>query len=182
MVSARSGFTLIELIITIVVISLGAGVIYSYLEAISRSPEPAVREKGIVLGRALMEEVAGKRWDEATRIGGSVVCTAETSSNCTGSAGSIGADPGENRAKYDDVDDYNGLTENGIFQDQEGNTETLSGFSRSVSVCYIPSSAVSISASTPACASSTTDTKRIVVTVGTPAGENFSFVAVRCNY
>ena len=176
------GFSLLELVVAIVVVSLGAGVIYSYIEAIARSPEPAVREKGIVLGRALMEEILGKRWDEHTPPGGGVLCTGETSNGCSGTASTPGPDGGEARGSFDDVDDYDGLTETGSFTDESGASVSLPGYARSASVCYIPSGSSNITSTNPACVSgSTTDTKRITVTVTIPTGESFSFVSVRCN-
>ncbi len=173
---------MIELIITIVIISLGAGVLYSYIAAVTRSPEPVVRQTAIMLGRGLMEEIVSKRWDENTPVGGGVICTTETTTGCVSSASPIGAEEGS-RSDWDDVDDYDGLTEQNNFTGQDGCVTTINGASRSVDISYIPSSSTTVTAtSPPGSTSSATDIKRIVVTITTPAGETFQFVTLRSNY
>lgn len=168
------GFTLMELIITILIVSLGAGVIYSFLEAILASPEPTLRARAVVLGQGLMDEIVAKRWDENSPLGGGNATTPSTS---------LGPDAGEIvRSQYDDVDDYNGFSEEETFSDQEGNSFTVKGVKRWVTVDYIPDSATEIHYNIPATATGPTNSKRIVVTVETSTGERFRFVSVRCNY
>lgn len=168
------GFSLIELIMTILILSLGAGVIYSFMEAIIASPEPTLRARAVALGQGLMDEIVGKRWDETTPLGGG---------SALSPSATLGPDLGEtDRSRYDDVDDYNGFSEEDTFTDQEGNTFTVQGVKRRVTVDYIQDDASVIDHAVPAPASHATNTKRIVVTVETPAGETFMFVSARCNY
>ncbi len=186
--AADSGVTLLELLVAIIIITVGAGVLFSYLASVTRSPEPVLRARLVALGTALMEEIVAKRWDERARIGGEALCTDEGNPACPGktASSSLGTDGGEslsNRGSLDDVDDYDGFSESGTFEDQEGRTVTIPGASRSVSVCYVSSSLSSVSDSPSQCvASGTTNTKRIVVTVTSPAGETFTLVTLRCNY
>ena len=184
---SNGGVTLLELVVTIVVITLGAGVLYSYIASVNRSPEPVLRQRLVALAEGMMEEIVAKRWDERTKIGGGALCTTEGNPVCPGPMASttLGLDPGENisnRATLDDLDDYDGLTESNTFVDQEGRTTTIQGASLQVSVCYIPSSATAISSTSPLCSTSSTNTKRIVVSVSGPGGEKMELVTVRCNY
>ena len=169
-----NGFSLLELIITILIISLGAGILYSYMEAIIRSPEPTLRERALALATGLMDEIVAKKWDENSPLGGG---------NTTSPSSTLGPDPGETgRTRYDDVDDYNGFTESDTFTDQAGNSFNVEGVSREVTVDYIADSSTAIDASSPPSSATSTNTKRIVVKVTTPGGEEFSLVTVRCNY
>ena len=183
----QKGLTLLELVVTIVIVTLGAGVLYSYMVAVSRSPEPVLRARLVALAEGMVEEIVAKRWDERTRIGGGALCTTEGNPACPGPMAStnLGPDPGESladRTSLDDVDDYNGLVESDTFVDQEGRTTVIKGASLQVQVCYIRSSSTTITATQPACSNQSTNTKRIVVTVKGPGGEQVELVTVRCNY
>jgi len=205
-----AGFTLIELVMTIVILGFSAGIIIPFFDAIVHSPDPVLREKAIALAQAMMDEILAKKWDANSPNGGNPpICTSESTSHaarpsldpgCTFSpatgpvASTIGLDGepagADHRASWDDVDDYNGVIEPvaGFFYDQNGEKlpGNLAGFTRTVAVDYIASNAVSIDSSTAISkgtdASVATDTKRIIVTVTSPLGETFSLVAVSCNY
>ncbi|MDR9502279.1 MAG: prepilin-type N-terminal cleavage/methylation domain-containing protein [Desulfurivibrionaceae bacterium] len=205
----KNGFTLIELIITIIIMGFAAVIIIPYLTAVTHSPDPVLREKAIGLGQAMMDEILAKRWDENAPNGGGPICTNESGTgrgnstyilDCTTETTKIasaigrdlGEDPGANqRAQWDDVDDYNGLTEplGGPFYDQTGALPipgTWTGFQRSVAVDYIASGTGNIDTSggisAGSLATNATDTKRIIVTVTSPLGETFELVAVSCNF
>jgi MSHA pilin protein MshD len=204
----NKGFTLIELIITIIIMSFAAIIIIPYLSAVTHSPDPVLREKAIALGQAMMDEIHAKKWDENSPNGGGPICTSESTNigsratldpACTFPAlGPVASDIGldgeaagpNNRDQWDDVDDYNNLSEpdvSGLFYDQTGTTlpGSWTGFTRHVAIDYIASSQSTIDTSTTSAgtsAASATDTKRIVVTVTSPLGETFQFVAVSCNF
>ncbi|WIM05209.1 MAG: prepilin-type N-terminal cleavage/methylation domain-containing protein [Candidatus Nitricoxidivorans perseverans] len=86
----QRGLTLIELIIFIIVISMGLAGILSVMNVTVRSSaDPVVRKQSLAMAEAILEEVLTK--DFANPSGG----YAETdTTNCS------------NRALYDDVDDY----------------------------------------------------------------------------
>ncbi len=178
------------MVVTIVVITLGAGVLYSYIASVNRSPEPVLRQQLVALAEGMMEEIVAKRWDERTKIGGGALCTQEGNPACSlpfhlDASTNLGPEPGESyadRTSLDDVDDYNGLVESDTFVDQEGRITTIQGASLQVSVCYIPSSSTTITATQPACSSQSTNTKRIVVSISGSGGEKIELVTVRCNY
>jgi MSHA pilin protein MshD len=200
-----AGFTLIELVLTIVILGFSAMIILPFFSAVTHSPDPVLREKAMALAQAMMDEITAKKWDAQSPNGGNPpICTSESTGaafrpsldpGCTFPgvgpvASGIGLDGGEaaganNRMLWDDVDDYNGGSEpvGGFFYDQNGVAlpGNLTGFTRNVAVDYIASNASPIDGSTPVSAS-TTDTKRIVVTVTSPLGETFALVAVSCNF
>ena len=129
------GFTLIETIIFILVLSIGAaGIMTLYQNVLSRGADPLLRHKGLVLAQDLMDEILSKRWDEHTPNGGGGLDACggggKDSRNDSGSSGNsidcdpacddddaspIGLDAGESataaRRTWNDVDDYDGLVE-----------------------------------------------------------------------
>ncbi|MFC1524402.1 prepilin-type N-terminal cleavage/methylation domain-containing protein [Thermodesulfobacteriota bacterium] len=194
---ALHGFTLIEMVMTIVILGFVSLILIPFFNSITHSPDPIIRERAIALGQGLMDEILSKRWDEVTPSGGGPIRTSESP---TGSRGLTAGDPqattitavpeegAGNRNLFDDVDDYNGFSETDTFSDQTGlNPVSLPGYSRSVLVRYIPSNSSPIEATNPAGTTaggeaSATDTKRVVVTVESPTEETFRFVAVVCNF
>ncbi|MCG2740789.1 MAG: prepilin-type N-terminal cleavage/methylation domain-containing protein [Syntrophaceae bacterium] len=192
----KQGFTLIEIVITIVILGAVAGILVPFFNAITHSPDPVIRERAISLGQAMMDEIIAKRWDENTPMGGGPICTGESpdlttrpklvdpacgiSATPVASLGPDGAAPAETRVDFDDVDDYNGLNEVANFTDQNGIPFVLTGYTRQVAVRYIASNTNPIDQTT-AVAASITDTKLVVVTITSPLGETFNFVAVACN-
>lgn len=191
--AANRGFTLMEIIITIVILGTVLGIMIPFYHAVSHSPDPVLRERAISLGQAMLDEIMAKRWDENTPMGGGPVCTGESPNQTTRPAlidacltaatpgAGLGAETPETRSGYDDVDDYhNSINETGSFADQNGAVFSLPNYTRQVTVRYIASAADPIDQNTPA-AAGTTDSKLVVVTITSPLGETFYFVAVACN-
>ncbi|MFZ5763345.1 MAG: type IV pilus modification PilV family protein [Thermodesulfobacteriota bacterium] len=191
----RRGFTLVELVLTIVILGTVTLILIPFVTSITHSPDPMVRQRAVALGQALMDEILAKRWDENTPVGAGPICSGESPSkgarpslvdNCATpgarTASAIGADSGETgRTLYDDVDDYNAMAEEvDNFTDQHGTAFTMTGYRRSAQVRYIASTLVTIDQNTPA-AGGTTDTKLVVVTVTSPLGEIFTFVGAVAN-
>ena len=187
-----AGFTLIELVLTIVILGFSAVIIIPFFSAITHSPDPVLREKAIGLGQAMMDEITAKKWDENSPVGGGPICTGESNSKVTRPSlidacvtnatpvADLDPDGTETRVNFNDVDDYNGINESDNFTDQNGETSVMIGFTRSVAVDYIVSNEASIDSST-SIKGTATDTKRIIVTVTSPLGETFLLVAVSCN-
>ena len=178
------GFSLLELVMTIVILSFLALILLPLFRSVTAGGDPVIRARGVALGQALMDEIINKKWDEATPMGGGPLNTTE-SSRGSAAAGAIGPEPGETRPDYDDVDDYDGLFEQNSFRDQNNTAFTLNGYSRRAQVTYIPSNTTVITATSPAgtrTAATATDTKRVVVTVTMPNNESFSLVSLKCNY
>jgi MSHA pilin protein MshD len=187
------GFTLIELIMAIVLLGFVSLIMVPLVNSIRHSPDPLIRQRGLALGQALLDEITAKKWDENAPLGGGPICTPESPDqatrpslidNCLTTAtpvASLGSD-GESRVDYDDVDDYQGLTSTDNFVDQNNASFTLKGYSRSVQIDYITSTAATVTATTPVALGTTSDTKRIVVSVTTPSQETLVLVALACNY
>lgn len=178
------GFTLIEIVITIVILGTVAGILVPFFNAIVHSPDPVIRERAISLGQSMMDEIMTKRWDENTPMGAGPLGTNESARSATWATlvANLGVDAGEDRTTYDDVDDYRNMPpEVDNFTDQNGTAFSLPGYQRRVTVDYIASSSATITDTLPAVSADRTDTKRVVVTITSPLGEIFNFVAVACN-
>lgn len=164
---SESGFSLVETILTIVIISISLVVLVSaWGQSARHSGDPFWHAKAAYLGQAYLEEILTKRFDENTPVGGQPACTSTTCSAV------LGADAGETRALFDDVDDYHGLNETpsenalGVIRPE------YSSYQVTVSVSY-----AGVELGRPAAT-----VKRINVTV-TPPGESAQlFVVYRGNY
>jgi MSHA pilin protein MshD len=175
--SAQGGATLIELIMFIVIVSLGVVGILSVLNLTAqKSADPQIRKQMVAAAEALLEEVELKPFticdpDDVN------AATATVPADCTGGAGGandesrlpLGAETGETRATYDNVSDYNGLTLNPV-SDIAGNT--LPGYTAVVSVVQ-----QQLEASIPLAAS-----LRISVTVTRTGGGSVTLVGYRLRY
>jgi MSHA pilin protein MshD len=86
----QSGFTLIELIIFIVIVSVSvAGILLVMNTVVASSADPLIRKQALALAESVMEEILQKNYDDPDGLPNVVEA---------------------NRTLYDDVDDYNGLT------------------------------------------------------------------------
>jgi len=198
-----AGFTMIELVMTIVILGSSTLIMIPFFSAIGHNADPIVRDRAVILGQAMMDEIISKRWDENSPIGGGPIKTGETVGGGTcasldriacykdghpgfdgasrSSSAVLGPESGESRANYDDIDDYNGINvTDGNFRDQNDKLFVLAKYKRRVDVDYISSSAGVMSHSS-ATAAGTTDSKRVVVTVTSPQNEVFYFTTVLCN-
>lgn len=103
-----AGVTLIELVIVIVIISLAVvASLSSFSFLAGHNATPLIQTRIIDLAQLYADEILAKRFDEDTGNGGSPAYS-----------GCRITDDGENRANFDDVDDYNGLDEAPAFSDQ----------------------------------------------------------------
>ena len=113
----RLGFTLIEIIVTLVVIGIAGVALMSVFTSLTRgSADPLIQQQAVTIAEAYMEEIMLKAFDDP-QVG------TETETD-EGEAG---------RAFYDDVKDYRSLAA-GPASDQFGNGVGLNAFSVAVSV------------------------------------------------
>ncbi len=90
----QAGFTLVELVIFIVIVSVGvAGILLVMNTVVASSADPLVRKQALALAESVLEEVLQKAYADPDGTSG------ETT-----------------RATFDDVDDYNGKS-NSTFTD-----------------------------------------------------------------
>ena len=152
-IKKQSGVTLIELVISIVILSIAVVGVLSALGTIGgRSADPMIREQSIAIAEAYLEEINLSQF---------------------AAVGSCPAVPGAGgRANYSHICHYNGLADNGAVNQ---NGSAIVGLSN-----YRVAVAVSNSSNLGGLASSVV--LRIDVTVTGPTSESFSLSAYRTNY
>ena len=100
----QSGVTLVELIITIVVLGIALSALVSALsEGVSQSATPLWEGKALELQQAYLDEILAMQFDDATPVGGGEVVGANAPCTLT--------NEGQSRSQFDDVDDYHNLTD-----------------------------------------------------------------------
>ena len=105
----QRGLNLIELVIAIVVISIATtGVLLVYATAVRYSADPMIQQQALAAAEAYLDEILARPACEPAAPS----CGAETG----------GAEAGETRSTYDDVQDYAGLS-NSPPLDQNGNAD-----------------------------------------------------------
>ncbi|MCL9780533.1 prepilin-type N-terminal cleavage/methylation domain-containing protein [Vibrio sp. S4M6] len=116
----KSGFTLIESIIVMVIIAIAMISLTTLLfPQISRSADPNYQVRASALGQSLMSQILARGFDQESDFDGDVIRCSSTdvgAPNCSGSTGSsltLGSDTGEVAPNYNDVDDYIGCWEPG---------------------------------------------------------------------
>ena len=124
---AQRGMTLIELVVFIVVVSVGLAGVLSVLNATAaKSADPVVRKQSLAIAESLLEEITLMPFtycdpDDAA------AATATSTAGCTvaESMTTPGPEAGETRysttAPFDNVNDYHGLAMTGI-RDLSGTT------------------------------------------------------------
>jgi MSHA pilin protein MshD len=127
------GFTLIETIVGIVVLSLSFAVLSTLLYPLAhQSAEQVHQIRAAELGQSMINEILGKAFDDNSDMSGGYLRCSEASAPACSEHDDF--DDGESRENYDDVDDYNGLT---ALENSEGATlEGYTGFSLLVTVVY----------------------------------------------
>lgn len=95
---AQRGFTLIEVIIFIVVVSAGlAGILSVMNTVVKSSADPLITKQTVAIAESMLEEILLKEY-----------------------ANPVGGYSGSSRALFDDVDDYNGYTTTSGIVDMTG--------------------------------------------------------------
>ncbi len=147
----QSGLTLVEMIITIVVLAIALVSISQMLNGgLGRSADALIQLRTVSLAQAYLDEILGKRFDENSRNRGIPPCRGSTgpvARRCSQETGTpqpevFGSDGTETRATFDDVDDYHNLSEGfgtgNDLEDAEGNLRTgYDNYTVNVSVRYI---------------------------------------------
>tara|TARA_R100000322_G_scaffold60230_1_gene37083 strand:+ start:193 stop:699 length:507 start_codon:yes stop_codon:yes gene_type:complete len=158
----QHGTTLIELVMTIMIIGIAiAGVVGAFSLASQRSADPLIQSQAVELAQLYMDEILAKKYDDATPQGG----TPKYSGSC-----SIGPN-GEDRASFDDVDDYHNPDVSPP-ANAEGVLSRYQGFSVSISVSCAGAD-LGLAAS---------EAKRVDLSISTPNGQTLVFTAYRVNF
>ncbi|SFR85053.1 MSHA pilin protein MshD [Marinobacter daqiaonensis] len=162
-VASQQGATLVELVITIVIISVAiAGVVGAFALISGRSADPLNQTRAVALSQLYMDEILSRRYDESTPPGG-----VPKQSGC-----SITTEESQ-REDYDDVDDYNAI-DSAAPANADGDSlgPAYSSFVVSVTVT---------------CAGSelglpNEEAKRIDITIVDPSSQDYLFTAYRANF
>jgi MSHA pilin protein MshD len=161
-VHGTKGFSLIELIISIVVLGIALAALSSSLfTAVGKSSDPILQSKATQLSQSYLDEILSMRYQEDSPLGGGVVGTCSID----------GSEAGEDeRNLFDDVDDYHGLSEEADFLDST-TTSNYSGYTVSIDVqCVGPNNAAA------------TNSKLIVLTITSPLNQNVIFSVMRADF
>lgn len=204
----QAAFTLIEMVIGITVLAVSLAISTSVMAPqMEKSVEPVFQVKATELANGLIEEMAGKLFDEnsesvtgVVRCGeNGVICTLIPS--CTGGGQLTSASEERNqsvvndysinvRSNFDDIDDYHCMVANGatIFRGTGASLGTsYSGYTLSVQVGYDADMNGVTELRTLSELNSATTTalysiKLITVTVTTPTDESIVFSTYRFNF
>lgn len=143
----HAGVTLVELIVAIAIVAAGvSAVLAAYAAVATRSADAMVRQQAVAIAESYLEEIALKPFADPD-----------------------GTESETPRAGWDDVDDYDGLTDVGV-RDQNGVAiATLSSYTVTVAV-----SATSALTGVPSASA-----RRIDVTVAGPQGVQVGLTGYR---
>ncbi len=124
MFKRQGGVTLVELVVTIVILSIALiGLSAAISSGVSQSSNTLFELRAVALGQAYLDEILSKKFDERSRNSGIPPCVDPMLSGRACSNPLITEEG--SRTNYDDVDDYNGLDEGlngaGPLRDAQGN-------------------------------------------------------------
>lgn len=155
------GFTLIETLVFIVVVSIALGSLMQvYNQSVSQSVDPIVRVRLLELAQSKLDEVVARKYDHNTPSGGIPACVG---AGCTAEA-DYGPETGElcsMPATLNDVDDFHNCTDT-----------PYPNYSRTVTV-FEAGGELSLPAE---------NAKRIEVTVTLAGGEALTLSSYRANF
>lgn len=153
----QSGLTLVELVVTIVVLSVAlSGVLLVINYTTSRSADPVIQQQAVAIAESYLEEILLRAYDE------------DAVPDTTQTEGAWGPEPGETRGTFDDVNDYDGLLDIGA-RGQDGLViVSLSAYRVQVAVTPLIVGAVPMA--------------RVAVSVNHAAGVNLTLSGYRAGY
>ncbi len=151
------GFTLIELVVTLVVLAIAATALLSvFTSTVRGSADPVIQQQATTIAEAYVEEILLQAFADPTDP----------------EQGAASTEAGEiSRALFDDVQDYNHLGTTQVRDQNDNPIAALAAYSVTVSVTGAALNTV------PAA-----DSMRIRVTVSHPAIAPIALVAYRTNY
>lgn len=155
-----SAFTLLEVLVTIVVLSIAATSIMGvFINVGKSSADPMIQQQALSIAEAYMEEILTKQFCEDPPL-----CASETGTEEA------------NRTLYDDIQDYNGLSDSGA-RDQANPGAVISGLG-----AYNIAVTVGGRELTGSETITTGNSMRIDVTVSHPATGSITLSGFRTNY
>jgi MSHA pilin protein MshD len=153
------GVSLIEAVLFIVVVSVALVVVLKAFDIANQgSADPVLRRQSLAIAQSLLDEISFKPFGDAT-------------TDDVAQGGFAGPYTSANRQYFDDVDDYNGFSMNGIRSLDNSALAGLSNYQASVAVAAAAFGSVPVSAG-----------YRIVVTVTDPSGRQLALTGYRANF
>lgn len=172
MPARQHGVTLVELIVAIVIISVGlAGILSAFNVSVRGSADPVMAKQLVSIAEALMEEVQQAPFTYCDPDD----TAAETAANvgaCTVPE-VMGKEAGDTTRPFDNVSDYNGLNLAAITDVAGAAVPNLAGYSATIAVA--PVALYGISAASG-------DVVQITVTATAPNGQVFALGGYRTRY
>jgi len=167
----QKGFTLIELIVGIVVLSISLAIVSTLIApAEEKSADNVLQIKASELGQSLINDISSRAFDHNSDMSGGLVRCDETGAPACSTT--LGPETGEDsRSQFNDVDDFNG------FSDKVNSTDdAIDGgynqFTINVTVIYAGRDL----------GLANNLAKRITVTVTTPLGTAIEFTSHKANF
>lgn len=171
----NAGFTLIETIVGIVVLSISFSILTTLIYPLAnQSAEQVHQIRAAELGQSMINEILGRAFDENSLIAGGFTRCGESGVPCS----AIGVDSGEaDRVNYDDVDDYDAINfgntiENSLGEDISGK---YVGFSLNIDV-------INDANFNGTGTGNNSTAKLITITVRTPQNFDFVFAVYKVNF
>lgn len=163
------GFTLIEILMIVVVVSIALPTLFLMLgQSVSQRVRAELETDATQVAQAMMEEIKSKKWDENSPIPAGMYTAipapeaGETHPLCNGLPVPVNF--------YDDVDDYNGYSEQCTWD--------MTRYTTSATVCYVDPADLN----TCLALAVFSDYKKIVVTVSNVTLGAVELVTVVTNY
>lgn len=173
----QQGFTLIELIVGIIVLTISLAIVSTLIiPAEEKSADNILQIRASGLAQSLMNDITSRAFDDNSDMSGGLVRCGEPddgTNNCTDEAnfGPEIDEDREDRNTFDDVDDFDG------FKEQVNSTNTPIDNSYSEFIIKV---AVIYAGSDLGLAKGLA--KRITVTVTTPLGTKIKFTSHKTNF
>lgn len=174
--ATEKGFTLIESLFTILVIGIAlTSLIVTWSKSAVRSADPYWQVQTATIGKLYLQQLTHLNFDEHSqpqkgcRMEAGTLSDSLLTTACSPQE-AFGPDEGESRDQFDDVDDFNQLTE--APQSMTGVLESYTGYSVNILVDYagtdfdLPLQQL----------------KKVEIKVTTPQGNEQRFVTYRGNY
>lgn len=168
----QDGMTLIELIVAIVIISVGvAGILSAFNVSVRGSADPIASKQLIAVAETLLEEVQQAAFTYCDPDDANVE-TATGAADCATVPEGMGPEAGDARP-FDNINDYNGLNLATITDVAGVAVPYLSGYSAAVTVAPVALNGITVASG---------DALLIRVTATAPNGQTFTLDGYRTRY
>jgi MSHA pilin protein MshD len=180
-INNQRGFTLVEIIISIVVLSIALAIVTSLIAPTEKqSADNMLQIKAAELGQSLLNDISSRAFDQKSDMtGGLIRCDQPSADACT-AANKLGPEDGkggrddedeDNRSLYNDVDDFHGFTDK-VNAENDNLGDSYSSFLIEVNVVYAGDDL----------GLDNLLAKRITVSVTTPLGTEIKFATHKANF